>query len=140
MRSYQTSIDIAAPPEAVWDALTQKLQDDPTAFGIRKLQGRLAKGAKVKLWSEVAPDRAFALTVVTYDAPQKMVWRGGMPLGLFTGTRTFTLTPNANGTHFHMEEVFTGLMSGMITKSMPDLTPSFTKFANTLKAKAETND
>ncbi len=140
MRSYQTSIDIAAPPEAVWQALTEKLQDDPKAFGILKLQGTLAKGAKVKLWSEVAPDRAFALTVATFNAPHKMVWQGGMPLGLFTGTRTFTLTPNGTGTHFHMEEVFTGLMFGMITKSMPDLTPSFTKFATTLKAKAETHD
>ena len=77
--------------------------------------------------------------MATYAAPHKMVWRGGMPLGLFTGTRTFTLTPNDTGTTFHMQEVFTGLMSGMITKSMPDLTPSFTKFAQTLKATAETS-
>ncbi|MEL6570777.1 MAG: SRPBCC domain-containing protein [Pseudomonadota bacterium] len=140
MTSYQTSIEIAAPPRVVWQALTQQLQDDPTAFGILKLAGTLARGAKLKLWSEVAPDRAFALTVTTFDAPHKMVWRGGMPLGLFTGTRTFTLTSDGAGTHFHMEEVFTGLMSGMITKSMPDLTPSFTKFANTLKAKAEAHE
>ena len=140
MKTYQTTIDIAASPAAVWQVLTQKLPDDPTAFGILRLDGNVAKGAKIKLWSEVAPDRAFALTVVTFDAPQKMVWRGGMPLGLFTGTRTFTLTPNGAGTTFHMQEVFTGLMSGMITKNMPDLTPSFTKFATTLKMKAETDD
>ena len=26
-----------------------------------------------------------------------MVWAGGMPLGLFTGIRTFVLTPAASG-------------------------------------------
>ncbi len=139
MKTYQTTIDIAASPEAVWHALTQTMPVDPTPFGIIRLDGAISPGAKIKLWSDVAPDRAFALTVATLDAPNKMVWRGGMPFGLFTGTRTFKLTPNGAGTTFHMAEVFTGLMSGMITKSMPDLTPSFTKFAQTLKTTAETS-
>lgn len=138
MKTYQTSIEIAAPAETVWHALTQKLKDDPTAFGILRLDGSLAKDAKIKLWSEVAPNRAFALTVAAFDAPRKMIWRGGMPLGLFTGTRTFTLSAQGGRTSFHMQEVFTGLLSGMITKSIPDLTPSFIKFAETLKSKAET--
>jgi len=139
MKTYKTTIDIAASPETVWHALTQTMPADPTPFGIIKLEGAITPGAKIKLWSEVAPDRAFALTVATLDAPTKMVWRGGMPFGLFTGTRTFTLTPNGAGTTFDMQEAFTGVMSGMITKSMPDLTPSFTKFAQTLKATAETS-
>ena len=38
-----------------------------------------------------------------------MVWSGGMPLGLFTGTRTFTLTAKGDGTtDFHMQEVYAG--------------------------------
>ena len=139
MKTYQTTIDIAASPETVWHALTQTMPVDPTPFGIIRLDGAISPGAKIKLWSDVAPDRAFALTVATLDAPNKMVWRGGMPFGLFTGTRTFKLTQNGAGTTFHMAEVFTGLMSGMITKSMPDLTPSFTKFAQTLKTTAETS-
>lgn len=138
MVSYETDIDIAAPPAEVWRVLTEHLPREPDPFGILRLQGRIAAGAKIKIWSEVAPERAFPLTVKVLDAPRKMVWRGGMPLGLFTGTRTFTLTPHDAGTRFHMQEIFTGLLSGMITKSMPDLTPSFTKFAHALKSKAET--
>jgi hypothetical protein len=34
-----------------------------------------------------------------------MVWVGGMPLGLFKGTRTFTLAPGQGGaTQFTMRE------------------------------------
>lgn len=138
MKSYQTQIDITAPIERAWQILTQEMPKAPTAFGILRLEGQIAPGAKIKLWSEVAPDRAFPLKVDVMNAPRKMTWRGGMPLGLFTGRRTFTLTPQATGCSFHMQEVFTGPMSGMITKSMPDLTPGFTKFAQALKSKAET--
>ena len=36
-----------------------------------------------------------------------------------------------------MTEVYSGLMAGMITKSIPDLQPSFDEFAVALKAEAE---
>jgi hypothetical protein len=68
-----------------------------------------------------------------------MTWVGGMPLGLFTGTRTYTLTPRDGGTEFAMEEDYTGPMAGMITKSIPDLQPSFDEFASCLKSRAETH-
>ena len=61
-----------------------------------------------------------------------------MPLGLFKGVRTFTLTQqDARTTRFTMREEFTGLMLPMIWKSMPDLQPSFDQFANGLKKEAE---
>jgi hypothetical protein len=67
-----------------------------------------------------------------------MVWSGGMPLGLFKGVRTFTLSPQANNaTKFTMREEYTGPMLGLVWRSMPDLGPSFEKFATGLKAKAE---
>ena len=139
MKTYQTSININASSDNVWRVLTHTMPSDPTPFGILKLQGQIALGAKIKLWSEVAPERAFTLKVVTFDPPHKMIWRGGMPFGLFTGTRTFTLTSSSTATQFHMSEVFSGPLSGMITKSMPDLTSSFEKFAQALKSASETS-
>lgn len=138
MKTYETQIEIFAPTDHVWRELTQEMPKSPVPYGILRLEGKIARGAKIKLWSEVSPKRAFALIVDTFDAPNKMVWRGGMPFGLFTGVRTFTLTSHASGCSFQMQEVFSGPMSGMITKSMPDLTSSFNKFAQTLKSKAET--
>ncbi|MEM8541434.1 MAG: SRPBCC domain-containing protein [Pseudomonadota bacterium] len=138
MKTYETEIEIDAPIDVVWHALTVQMPQTPEPFGILRIEGEIAYNARIKLWSEIVPNRAFSLKVETLDGPSKMVWRGGMPLGLFTGTRTFTLTSNSGATRFHMCEIFTGPMSNMITKSMPDLTPSFVKFAQALKLKAET--
>jgi hypothetical protein len=67
-----------------------------------------------------------------------MVWTGGMPFGLFTGTRSFTLTPGSNGeVAFAMREAFSGLLAPLITRSIPDLQPSFDTFAADLRRRAE---
>jgi hypothetical protein len=67
-----------------------------------------------------------------------MVWSGGMPLGLFRGVRTYSLTPGADGTtRFHVREEYTGPMLPLIWRSMPDLQPSFDEFAAGLKRRAE---
>ena len=67
-----------------------------------------------------------------------MTWSGGMPLGLFKGVRTFTVTPAGDGaTVFHLREEYTGPLVGLMWRSMPDLGPSFEQFANGLKAWVE---
>jgi hypothetical protein len=77
-----------------------------------------------------------------------MRWSGGMPLGLFKGERTFTLRPGGEGeTEFVLRvpsvstwlltEEYSGPMLGLIWRSMPDLGPSFEKFARGLKQRAE---
>jgi hypothetical protein len=60
-----------------------------------------------------------------------------MPLGLFKGERTYTIDKQAAGVQFGMTEVYSDIMSGMITKKIPDLQPSFDEFAAALKAKVE---
>ncbi|MEM6276004.1 MAG: SRPBCC domain-containing protein [Pseudomonadota bacterium] len=137
MKRYAVDTRIAAPPEVVWRVLVEDMPRDPAPFGIRRIEGSVARGGRLKLWSEVAPERAFRLRVATFEAPRKMVWQGGMPFGFFTGTRTFTIGAADGGSHFAMEEVFTGLLSGPITRSMPDLGPSFATFADALTRKAE---
>lgn len=140
MKSYSTSIDISATAEQVWAAMTQGLQHDPVPFGILKIEGAFALNGRIRLWSEVDPRRAFALRVTALQAPRKMVWQGGLPLGLFKGTRTFTLSATGAKTTFDMEEVYDGVMSGLIVKTIPDLNPSFEKFAKALKERAESNE
>ena len=61
-----------------------------------------------------------------------------MPLGLFNGVRTFTLSPLEGGaTRFTMREEYTGPLVPLMWRSMPDLGPSFAQFANGLKERAE---
>ncbi len=75
--------------------------------------------------------------VVTLSEPDRIVFRGGMPLGLFTGQRTYTLQREGAATRFTMREQYTGPLSGMIFKSIPDLGLSFQQFADGLKQQAE---
>ena len=54
-----------------------------------------------------------------------MVWKGGMPLGLFKGERTFTVTPGPDGSvTFSMAELYSGLLEPLIGRTIPDLQPA----------------
>jgi hypothetical protein len=134
---YTVTATIAAGPEALWALLTDAEGFPAWNPTVTKIEGRIALGNKLKVWTAQDPKRAFGLKVVTFDAPTKMVWSGGMG-PLFNGTRTYSLEPGADGTTvFTMTEVFTGWMLGLIKKSMPDLQPAFDDFAAALKKKAE---
>jgi hypothetical protein len=61
-----------------------------------------------------------------------------MPFGLFRGVRDYVLSPDASGgTAFHMREEYSGLLSGLIWRSIPDLGPSVDRFTQGLKARVE---
>jgi hypothetical protein len=78
--------------------------------------------------------------VTEFEPGRRMVWSGGMPLGLFLGVRTYLLTPStAREVEFSMREVYSGLLAPLITRSIPDLQPAFDQFAADLKRHAEAN-
>ena len=139
MKFYEVTQTIDASPEAVWAVLSDGPGFVSWESGIEEFEGSIALGNKVKLYSEASPGRAFPLKVTTMEPARKMVFSGGMPLGLFKGVRTYTLTPEGSGTKFHMREEYTGPLLSMMWRSMPDLQPSFNKFATGLKAKVESN-
>jgi hypothetical protein len=137
MKSFATSIMIRARPEAIWALLVDAAVYPQWNSTVDKIEGRIAAGAKVTVHAKAA-GRAFPLRVSEFVPPQRMIWTGGMPLGLFTGRRTFTLTPAAGGeVAFAMREEFGGLLAPMITRSIPDLQPMFDRFAADLKRQAE---
>jgi hypothetical protein len=97
-------------------------------------------GGRVTVHAKSAPGRAFPLRITEFVPSQKMVWAGGMPLGLFAGTRSFVLTAASGGVSFAMDETYDGLLAPLITRSIPDLQPAFDTFAADLKRRAETSD
>lgn len=138
MTSFSVEQDIAAAPDRVWAILTDAPRLVGGGLGVTRIEGAIHPGARLKLWSEASPGRAFSLRVAVFEPPTRMTWQGGMPFGLFKGVRSFALEPIAEGTRFHMREVFSGLFAPLIVKSIPDLTPSFQRFALGLKTLAET--
>jgi hypothetical protein len=137
MKSFATSIWIKATEETVWTILTDGAGWVSWNTTIEKLDGQITPGAKVTVHPKGSSGRAFPVRVSEFAPPRRMVWTGGMPLGLFKGVRTYTLTPKDGGVEFAMQEGFSGLLSPLIERSIPDLQPSFDEFAAALKRRAE---
>jgi len=138
MKVFTATTDIHAAPETIWRILTDASKYTEWDPGMVKLEGTIAPGQPLTIYTKADPQRAFNPTVVEFEPNRKMVWRSGMPLGLFTGARTFLLEPQGNGqVKFSMREEFTGPMLAMIGKSIPDLNPTFAAFAAALKKRAE---
>jgi hypothetical protein len=138
-KGYAVQRTINASPDRIWELLVDADRYPDWNPSVVSLRGRVAAGESIELVSTVNPKRAFALTVSELEPARRMVWSGGMPLGLFKGVRTFSLTPQGDGqTEFTMEEVYSGALAPLITRTMPDLTESFEQFADGLKTALET--
>jgi hypothetical protein len=138
MKSFYSSILIDAPPSRAWTILTDLPNWPKWNTTVDKVDGSAALGNTITVYAKANPGRAFPLKVSEFTPPKRMVWRGGMPLGLFTGTRTYLLTQQQDGKlKFDMTEEFAGLMAPLITRSIPDLQPAFDEFAKCLKTAAE---
>lgn len=138
MRAYESAATIAASVNTVWSILEDGSSYPAWGSGVERVEGDIADGQRIKVFSSVSPGRAFPVKVSIDRAAGRMTWSGGMPLGLFHGVRTFSLTPAADdGTAFTMREEFSGPLLGLIGRSIPDLGPSFEQFASALKARAE---
>ena len=134
---YRVSLPIGAPAQRVWDLIVDAAGYKRWNTSVVSIDGPIEAGRTIKLVSAVDPGRTFTLKVGAMDPPHRLVWIGGMPLGLFTGTRTFLIESVGEGCRFWMSEVYTGVMSGLIFKSIPNLTDSFGQFAESLKTAAE---
>jgi hypothetical protein len=138
MKSFEASSVINAAPDRVWTILTDGAHYADWDSGVVSVTGRVAPGETIRVVSGANPGRTFPVKVIEFNPGRSMVWSGGMPLGLFTGVRTFTLTPAGDGTtRFDLREEYSGPLLPMMWRSMPDLAPSFAQFASGLKRRAE---
>ena len=137
MRAYEATAVIDASPEQVWRVLIDAAAWPDWNSGVIKVDGQVAPGEKLSIAVAINPGRSFPVRVVTLAEPERMVFRGGMPLGLFTGERTYTVRREGNRTRFSMREQSTGPLAPLIFKSIPDLGPSFQQFADGLKKQTE---
>ena len=134
---YNAETTINATPDAIWAILTDGASYPEWDPNMVRLDGTIRLGEKITAHTKLS-DRAFPVTVSVFVPGQKMVWSGGMPLGLFKGVRSFTLTPRGHGeTHVEVRERFSGLLLPLIGRTVPDLSDSFTAFVAGIKARAE---
>jgi hypothetical protein len=146
MKRFAATATIHARPETIWALLTDAASYPQWNSTVERIDGRIAADGKItvharsaaKSDTKSASGRAFPLRVTEFVPGRRMTWAGGMPLGLFTGTRNFVLTPTASGdVTFAMDETYRGPLAPLITRSIPDLPPAFDTFAADLKRRAE---
>jgi uncharacterized protein YndB with AHSA1/START domain len=140
MKEFTTKASIRAAPETVWAALTDGSGYARWNPEITRVDGRIAQGETLKahviLHGGVV--RPVKVRVTEFEPMRRMVWTGGMPLGLFKGQRTFTLAPRDAGlVEFTMHIRFSGPMSSLIAKSLGDRQPDIDALASGLKAWVE---
>jgi hypothetical protein len=138
VKSFATSAIIRSSPGEIWEILADGRRWPEWNTTVDRLDGEIALGGRITVHAKASPGRAFPLVVREFVPGRRMVWAGGMPLGLFRGERTFTLDEQPDGTvKFAMREEFGGLLAPLIAKSIPDLQPSFDEFSAALKRRAE---
>ena len=137
MKQFEATIVIDKAPADVWNVLLDTAKWPEWDPFCERIEGTVAPGAKLRAFTKLSPGRAFPLKVSELVPSERMVWSGGMPLGLFTGERSFALTRDGEGTRFVLREVFRGPMLALIGGSIPDMTESFQGFAAGLKARVE---
>ena len=136
MLAFEAKITIKASADEVWKVLTDVQNFPNWEPNINKVDGHVALGEKVTVHTKLS-EQAFPVTVSELVENKKMVWSSGMPLGLFKGARTFTLTPVDGGIRVKTREEFSGLLLPLFKGQIGDLQPSFDTFAEALKTRAE---
>jgi hypothetical protein len=138
MKTVATTVSIRAPAERIWSLLIDASGYPSWNSTVERIVGAIAPGGKIIVHTKASPGLAFSLSVTEFEPNRRMVWSGGMPLGFFTGSRTYTLTPrSAAEVEFSMREEFSGSLAPLIARVIPDLQPYFDQFAADLKARAE---
>lgn len=127
---------IAAQPEAIWRLLTDAARFPTWNSTVSRIDGEIKLGERLALKVPIS-ERTFKPKVTELVPNERMTWSDGAA-PMFKGVRTFTLSPNADGTtDFSMSEELRGVMLPMIKGSLPDFAPVFERYAADLKRAAE---
>lgn len=140
MKEFSSTIRINAAPEAIWKILTDASSYPNWNPEIIRVDGTIALGQKLKAHVNLGKGKIqpVSVRVTEFDAPRRMVWTGGLPLGLFVGRRSWIVMPRGSGTtDFTMNVNFSGPLSGPIAGSLGDRQPDIDALAAGLKKFAE---
>jgi uncharacterized protein YndB with AHSA1/START domain len=139
MKEYTSTSIIGASLEAVWAVLTDGGGYREWNPEITRVEGRIALGERITAHVRLGDGaiRAVPLRVSALEPPRRMEWTGGLPLGMFVGRRTFTLTANPGGTEFRLHLHMSGPLAPLILKSVGDRQPEIDSFSTALKLRCE---
>lgn len=135
-------VEIDAPPEAVWQTLTDFQSWPEWNPFIEMRGGSLSLGSKVQIFVKTWGPKGAVVgaTVIRNDGARDLAWRGGAPVpGLFTGEHYFRIEPAGDGKSRHIHgENYNGLLLPLLSARIDrDLGPMYGIFNQALKARVE---
>ncbi len=143
MKIYKglASLTIHAPVERIWAILVDISAWHAWDANFIKVEGSVALGAEVRIFSTLFPDRAVSVEVTELTPTIRMTWTSTLAAGGCTGVHTYILIPKSAGdVEFVTYEYFSGPLVATIETSIPDMTDSFNQFAAGLKRRAEAHE
>ena len=128
---------INARSATVWDIITDARNYTVWESGITHVRGELRNGGTIRIRTYAGGDRTFRLRVQQMPG-EVMTWTRGVPLGLLSGVRTFTLKPLGGMTHLRVKEEFTGPLCGLLLwEFVSDTQQAFIDYVNAVRKRAE---
>jgi hypothetical protein len=143
MRRLASSLDIDAPPERVWEQLTDFASFPSWNPFIRRASGRLQVGTRIQITLKLGKsERTFHPTLIKLEANRELRWLAQIgPRGLFDVERIFEVQPLGNGrTRFAQSEVCTGFLEPVLFiggKLERDILRGYDAFARAIKQRVE---
>jgi hypothetical protein len=127
VKRVSATIQIGAPPQAVWAALTDLGRYPEWSPLFCEASGQVAVGNRITLRA-VHPAYGRLMTV-TRRSPSptrgaELRWVSSLP-GIISSEHCFALTPEGGGTRLEQSETFRGLLADFPGKSSPAPRPSF---------------
>jgi hypothetical protein len=139
MKTMSATIQIDAPPEAVWAVLTDLGRYPEWNPLFREASGQVASGSRITLRT-VHPANGRMMTVkpkiTVADPDVELRWVSSLP-GIISGEHRFTLTPAGGGTRLEQSETFRGLLAAFPLKTFTQADASFRALNEALKNRAE---
>jgi len=140
MRVLDAVADVEAPPERVWQVVSELVAYARWNPFIVRASGELALGSRLQLTIAAPGHRpiTFKPRVVALEPGRSLTWLGRTLLpGLFDGRHTLSVTPAGSGARFRTHEEFTGLLVPFVPAIMRDTQRGFGLMAAAVKARAE---
>lgn len=139
MKTMSATIQIDAPPEAVWGVLTDLDRYPEWNPLFREAYGQVTVGNRITLRS-THPANGRLMTVkpkiTVADPGAELRWVSSLP-GIISGEHRFALTPTDGGTRLEQSETFRGLLAAFPSKTFTEAEASFRALNEALKKRAE---
>jgi hypothetical protein len=140
MRVVRTSVEIDAPPDAVWRVLVDFASYPAWNPFIRRIEGELRVGARLRATVQPPGHKpmTFRPMVRVADPSRELRWLGRVLLpGLFDGEHAFVLEPGGGGCRVRHEETFRGFLVSAFAAMLDDTAKGFEAVNAALKRRVE---